>query len=243
MALPAQPSEPGPTSVWVLPPRPPCRSQSGRLMAPACEVCLRKWPLILSGSLLVFSTDRLGLNRAPNCTVKTHRAVWCITVDAHGPRESPPISLHCGLEMLMKIWGHFGAPSLTELLIAMPWTFCKLSNVSDEKVCFNSIFCQNGGDIMQGRYQFSSQAVGRKEYPWKVFFPMIHFYYLHTEHQKNALSKAVWLHLGFVCGFQEFAEWFEQHCCSCIPACFWTIDGEFHNPVGQHSLPQCFFEV
>lgn len=94
------------------PPRPPCRSQSGRLMAPVCEVCLRKWPLILSGFLLVFSTDRPGLSRAPNCTVKTHRAAWCITVDAHGPRETPPISLHCGPELLMKIRGHFGAPSL-----------------------------------------------------------------------------------------------------------------------------------
>lgn len=97
----------------VLPPWPPCRSQSGRLMAPAPEVCLRKQLLILSGSVLVFPTDRLGLSRAPNWMVKTQRAVWYITVDADRPRDLLPFSLHCCLEVLMKICGHFRALPLT----------------------------------------------------------------------------------------------------------------------------------
>lgn len=94
-------------------PWPPRRSQSRRLMAPAPEVCLRKLLLILSGSLLVFPTDRLGLSRAPNRTVKTHRAVWYITVDTDRPRDLLPLSLYCYLEALMKICGHFRALSLT----------------------------------------------------------------------------------------------------------------------------------
>lgn len=94
-----------------LAPWPPCRSQSRRLMAQAPEVCLRKQLLILSDSLLVFPTDRLGLSRAPNWTVKTHRAVWYITVDTDRPRDSLPLSPHCCLEALMKICGHFRAVS------------------------------------------------------------------------------------------------------------------------------------
>lgn len=93
-------------------PWPPCRSQSGRLMAPAPEVCLRKQLLILSGPLLVFPTDRRGLSRAPNWTVKTHRAVRYITVDTDRPGDSLPLSPRCCLEALMKICGHFRALSL-----------------------------------------------------------------------------------------------------------------------------------
>lgn len=92
-------------------PWPPHRSQSGRLMAPATEVCLRKQLLILSVSLLVFPTDRLGLSRAPNWTVKTHRAVRYINVDTDRPRDLLPVSPHCCLEVLMKMCGHFRALS------------------------------------------------------------------------------------------------------------------------------------
>lgn len=83
----ARPSFCGGPAPW-----PPCWSQSGRLMAPAPEVCLRKQLLILSGTLLVFPTDWPGLSSAPNWTVKTHRAVWYITVDTGRPRVSisPP---------------------------------------------------------------------------------------------------------------------------------------------------------
>lgn len=64
---------------------------------------------------------------------------------------------------------------------------------------------------MQGHYQSISQAGGRKGWPWKVFFPMMHFHYLHSVHKKNVLFKAVWLLLGVICGFQGIARWFKQH--------------------------------
>lgn len=83
-------------SLGVLP-LPPRRSQSGRLIALAPEVCLRKGLLILSRSLLVSATDSLGLSGTPNWTVKTCWAVWYITVDTDRPRDTipPPCFFPC----------------------------------------------------------------------------------------------------------------------------------------------------
>lgn len=69
----------------------------------------------------------------------------------------------------MKICGHFRALSLTSLFIAMLWSLCKLSNVSDDKGCFNSIFCKMGECIMQGRHRLNTEAGGRKELLLKGF--------------------------------------------------------------------------
>lgn len=134
-------SELGPDSVGVLLLWPPAVTVA-RLMAVAPEVCLRKQLLILPSSLLVFPTDRLGLSSAPNWTVKTHWAMWYINVDTDRPRDSLPISLYCCLGALMKICGHFRVLPLTSLFIAMLWSLRKMSNVSDDKGCCNSIFCK-----------------------------------------------------------------------------------------------------
>lgn len=82
-----------------------------------------------------------GLSGAPNWTVKTHRAVWYITVDTDRPGDLLPLSLHCCLEALMKICGHFES-TISHIIIHSHAlvTLQKMSNVSDDKGCFNSIF-------------------------------------------------------------------------------------------------------
>lgn len=82
---------------------------------------------------------------------------------------------------------------------------------------------------MQGRNQFNSEVGGRKGQLWKVSFPMKRFHYFASEHQKNVLSKALWLLEGVICAFQGFAEWFKQHFAFAYPHIFSSADVEFHS--------------
>ena len=85
---------------------------------------------------------------------------------------------------------------------------------------------------MQGRNQFKSEVGGRKGQLWKVSFPMKRFHYFASEHQKNVLSKALWLLEGVICAFQGFAEWFKQHFAFAYPHIYfvrWCRISQFVN--------------
>lgn len=58
------------------------------------------------------------------------------------------------------------------------------------------------------------------------FFPMMHFHYLHSAHQKDVLSKAVWLLFGVIWWSQGFYR-MNQTFCFCISCCLWNTFVEF----------------
>lgn len=111
----------------------------------------------------------------------------------------------------------------------MPRPLRELSNVSDDKGCFNSIYSKNGECIMQGRYQFSWQAAeGQKRFCLEsfsfffFFLRTMHFHYLHSAHQKDVLSKAVCSLFGVIWWSQGFLRNESNNAFSfCISLCLW----------------------